>query len=118
VQRQVLAPAKVNLFLHVGRTGDDGYHPLSSWMVFADIGDQVSIAPAEEMGFEVDGPFAAGVPLTGDNLVLRARDLLLTARAGNPEAPEFRILAWAAAPATRRPPCGWSAICSASKPRR
>ena len=92
MQRQVLAPAKVNLFLHVGPTGNDGYHPLSSWMVFADIGDRVSIAPSEEMAFEVDGPFAAGVPLTGDNLVLRARDLLLRAGGQDFGGPAFRLL--------------------------
>ncbi|MCA6231534.1 MAG: 4-(cytidine 5'-diphospho)-2-C-methyl-D-erythritol kinase, partial [Phenylobacterium sp.] len=30
------APAKVNLYLHVGPPGADGYHPLDSLMVFAD----------------------------------------------------------------------------------
>ena len=35
------APAKVNLFLHVGPLGADGYHPLCSLMAFADIGDRL-----------------------------------------------------------------------------
>lgn len=74
---KALAPAKVNLFLHVGPTGDDGYHPLCSWMVFADIGDEVSLGEAEDFEFEVDGPFADQVPLDEDNLVLRARDAVL-----------------------------------------
>ena len=40
------APAKVNLFLHVGPPDGDGYHPIASLLAFADIGDRVSVAPA------------------------------------------------------------------------
>jgi hypothetical protein len=40
------APAKVNLFLHVGDKRADGYHDLCSLAVFPDIGDEVSVAPA------------------------------------------------------------------------
>ena len=74
------APAKVNLFLHVGQLQDDGYHPISSLMTFADIGDQLRFGRADEMEFAVEGPFAA--ELDGDaggNLVVRARDALLAA---------------------------------------
>lgn len=74
------APAKVNLFLHVGPLGEDGYHPICSLMTFADIGDRVRIAPAKQMSFAVEGPFAA--ELGGDaagNLVVRARDAVLAA---------------------------------------
>ena len=35
------APAKVNLFLHVGPLREDGYHPLCSLMTFANVGDRV-----------------------------------------------------------------------------
>ena len=69
-----LARAKVNLFLHVGRPGADGYHDISSLMVFADIGDRVTLRPGGS-GFEVTGPFACGLAEEGDNLVTRARDL-------------------------------------------
>ena len=37
-----LAPAKVNLFLHVAPVSDDGYHPLASLVAFADVGDGVT----------------------------------------------------------------------------
>ena len=37
----VLAPAKVNLFLHVTGRRADGYHLLDSLVAFADIGDRV-----------------------------------------------------------------------------
>lgn len=75
------APAKVNLFLHVGPLGSDGYHPLQSWMVFADVGDEVRLLPDGD-GLTVDGPFAQSVPSGADNLVLRARDAFLAVSRG------------------------------------
>lgn len=77
------APAKVNLFLHVGPLGEDGYHPLQSWMVFADVGDEVRLTPAGS-ALVVDGPFAEGVPRDGSNLVMRARDAFLAVSGGAP----------------------------------
>lgn len=66
-----LAPAKVNLFLHVGAPGADGYHPLCSLMAFADFGDRVSVARGEGR-LTVSGPFAAGLGQEHDNLIIRA----------------------------------------------
>jgi len=66
-----LAPAKVNLFLHVGAPADDGYHPVCSLMVFADLGDRVSIELGEGR-LTVNGPFAKGLGPEQDNLILRA----------------------------------------------
>lgn len=66
------APAKVNLFLHVGPLGADGYHPLASLMVFADVGDMLEREPAERLELVVQGPFADHAPAGDDNLVLRA----------------------------------------------
>jgi 4-diphosphocytidyl-2-C-methyl-D-erythritol kinase len=78
------APAKANLFLHVGPLGDDGYHPISSLMTFASVGDVVRIAPAGEMSFAVEGPFAAELAADGSsNLVVRARDAMLAAFPGD-----------------------------------
>lgn len=71
-----LARAKVNLFLHVGRPGGDGYHELSSLMVFADVGDSVTLHPGGS-GFAVTGPFAPDLTGEGDNLVVHARDRFL-----------------------------------------
>ncbi|MDQ8028835.1 MAG: 4-(cytidine 5'-diphospho)-2-C-methyl-D-erythritol kinase [Brevundimonas sp.] len=67
-----LAPAKVNLFLHVGPLDADGYHPLASLVAFADVGDRISVAPADGLSLTVTGPFAAGLDGEGDNLILRA----------------------------------------------
>jgi len=79
-----LAPAKVNLFLHVGPLGADGYHPICSLVTFADIGDVVRLRHAHEPGFTLEGPFADALAGEADNLVLRARDLALARFAGNP----------------------------------
>lgn len=78
-----LAPAKVNLFLHVGPLDADGYHPLASLVAFADVGDRVSVAPADALSLTVTGSFAAGLDGEGDNLVLRAVRALAVA-AGTP----------------------------------
>ena len=66
-----LAPAKVNLFLHVGAPGSDGYHPLCSLMVFADIGDRVAMELGEGR-LTVSGPFARGLGRESDNLIIHA----------------------------------------------
>jgi 4-diphosphocytidyl-2-C-methyl-D-erythritol kinase len=48
-----LAPAKINLFLHVGPLEADGYHPLASLVVFADVGDRLTVEPAERLSLTV-----------------------------------------------------------------
>lgn len=77
---RVFAPAKINLTLNVGRPRADGYHPLHSAVVFADVGDWVEAAPSDELSLSIDGPFAAGLEANGDNLVLRAARLLDASR--------------------------------------
>ncbi len=72
------APAKVNLTLHVTGQRADGYHLLDSLVVFAAVGDRVTVAPGE--GLAVTGPFAAQVPGGSDNLVMRAAALMEGAR--------------------------------------
>lgn len=70
--RAALAPAKVNLFLHVGPVDAAGYHPLASLVAFADVGDRVTVEPADRLSLTVGGEFAAGLEGQGDNLILRA----------------------------------------------
>jgi 4-diphosphocytidyl-2-C-methyl-D-erythritol kinase len=70
------APAKINLFLHVGARRDDGFHPLQSLAVFTDLGDVLAMDAAPGLSLAIDGPFAAGLDGEGDNLVLRAARLL------------------------------------------
>lgn len=69
---RLLAPAKVNLFLHVGPVSDDGYHPLASLVAFADVGDRLTVAPADRLSLTVTGPFGQDLDDGGDNLILKA----------------------------------------------
>ncbi len=75
-----LAPAKINLALHVTGLRAGGYHMLDSLVVFAGVGDQVTALPAADLTLEVNGPFAIGVPVDGTNSVLRAARALQKAR--------------------------------------
>jgi 4-diphosphocytidyl-2-C-methyl-D-erythritol kinase len=79
---EATAPAKVNLALHVTGRRSDGHHLLDSIVVFADIGDGLRFEPAPDMALTVSGPFAAGVPTDGANLILRAAALLAKAGQG------------------------------------
>lgn len=69
-----LARAKVNLTLHVGALRDDGYHPLESLVVFADIGDSLSFEPADETTLKIAG--ADELPTDGNNLIIRAMQMV------------------------------------------
>ncbi len=70
------APAKVNLALHVTGRRADGYHLLDSLVVFAGVGDTVSATPSDRLTLQVTGPQARHLPVTDDNLVLRAARLM------------------------------------------
>lgn len=69
-----VAPAKINLALHVTGQRADGYHLLDSLVAFAGIGDRVSVARSERLTLAVTGPMAAGVPVDARNLVWRAAE--------------------------------------------
>lgn len=77
--RTGFAGAKVNLYLHVGALSADGYHPIDSLMVFADVGDTLTLTPAPQWAFESDGPFSAAAPMDEANLVARAADAVIGA---------------------------------------
>jgi 4-diphosphocytidyl-2-C-methyl-D-erythritol kinase len=66
------APAKINLFLHVTGRRADGYHLISSLMVFAGIGDEIVADRGDAISLTIDGPFARGLSADADNLVVRA----------------------------------------------
>lgn len=91
MSREAFAAAKINLFLHVGAPGADGYHPLCSLMAFADVGDWLQAREADALGLQVGGPFAAGLAGEGDNLVLRAARALLE-RTRRPQEPVGLVL--------------------------
>lgn len=66
------APAKINLFLHVGGKRADGFHALQSLVAFTRAGDALSFAPGDALTLTIAGPFAAGLSAGEDNLILRA----------------------------------------------
>jgi 4-diphosphocytidyl-2-C-methyl-D-erythritol kinase len=68
----VSAPAKINLFLHVGQKRTDGFHALESLVVFASVGDELAFEHAGEISLVIDGPFADALTPDPDNLVLKA----------------------------------------------
>ncbi|MFZ4069675.1 MAG: 4-(cytidine 5'-diphospho)-2-C-methyl-D-erythritol kinase [Caulobacterales bacterium] len=96
-----LAPAKVNLYLHVGPPRADGRHPLDSLVAFADVGDVVDYAPAgcaaaagrqAGFGWTLAGPYAAALTqaLDGPIPMLAAAQGLLAAH-GAPSGGVWRL---------------------------
>ncbi len=72
----VLAPAKINLALHVTGRRDDGYHLIETLVAFARFGDRLTIEGAEEDALAISGPHGDGLPADQTNLVLRAVEAL------------------------------------------
>lgn len=77
-------PAKVNLALSVGSPGENGYHPICSWVAAVSLWDDLTVAPlqsGEEAEFDID--WAADAPLhdaidwpVHDDLVFKAHRLM------------------------------------------
>jgi len=66
-----LAPAKINLYLHITGKRSDGYHLLDSLVAFADVHDKVEVTPCNTVTLAVEGDYASKVP-PADNTVLKA----------------------------------------------
>ncbi len=69
---RITAPAKVNLFLHVGDKRPDGYHALQSLVAFTRLGDELTFSRDPELHLVLRGPFAGALEAEADNLVLKA----------------------------------------------
>lgn len=78
--------AKINLFLEITGRRPDGYHELDSLVVFAGVGDRVTLEPADDLWLEYEGRFAADLPLAEDNIVLRAAQELARRLGKDPKA--------------------------------
>jgi len=50
----------------------DGYHDIESLVVFADLGDRLTLTPGNDLALSVAGPRAAHSGAEADNLVLKA----------------------------------------------
>ncbi len=71
-----LAPAKVNLNLHILGSADQGYHYLDSLVVFTDFGDEVHIKKTKKTSYNLKGPYSTGLLMNNDNLILKAHKSL------------------------------------------
>jgi 4-diphosphocytidyl-2-C-methyl-D-erythritol kinase len=66
-----IAPAKLNLALHVRGKRADGRHDIETIFAFCTDGDRLRAHSYEHIWVDIEGPFAEGVPRS-DNLVDRA----------------------------------------------
>lgn len=85
--RRYFAPAKLNLGLSVLRARADGYHELHSVMVPLSLGDELEVAPADDLRLQVQG---ADLPTDAGNLVYRAARAYLDA-AGERRGAHLRL---------------------------
>lgn len=72
----VRAPGKINLYLGVGGTFDDGYHALATVFQTVSLYEDLSAESADDFTIEVHGDRADAVPADDRNLALRAARLL------------------------------------------
>jgi 4-diphosphocytidyl-2-C-methyl-D-erythritol kinase len=71
-----LAPAKLNLALHITGKRPDGYHLMESLVAFANIGDVVRVTASDAFSLHVTGKFAEDAGQTHENLIWKAAHLL------------------------------------------
>jgi 4-diphosphocytidyl-2-C-methyl-D-erythritol kinase len=74
-----IAPAKLNLALHVRGKLPDGRHAIETVFAFCTDGDLLSAEPSDELSLEISGPFAAQLNGSDDNLALKAARALAEA---------------------------------------
>jgi 4-diphosphocytidyl-2-C-methyl-D-erythritol kinase len=72
---QEIAPAKLNLALHVRGKLPDGRHAIETIYAFCTAGDRLSAEEADRLTLNLGGPFANDLP-DDDNLVLKAAGAL------------------------------------------
>ncbi len=82
---QAVAPAKINLSLHITGKRADGYHTLQSIVTFSDFGDEITLSPSKlGPAITLEGPFSSGLS-SSDNLALKALHLICAALKINPQ---------------------------------
>jgi len=74
-----IAPAKLNLALHVRGRLPDGRHSIETIFAFCTDGDWLTADLSDQISIEVTGPFASELGAEQDNLVLRAAHRLADA---------------------------------------
>ena len=85
-----IAPAKLNLALHVRGKRSDGRHNIETIFAFCTDGDRLSAEPGDVIRLDVTGPFAGELGDSEDNLVVRAARALAE-QAGVTEGATIRL---------------------------
>ena len=78
-QAREIAPAKLNLALHVRGRLADGRHAIETVYAFCTDGDRLTGEPASEISLRLTGPFASDLDESEDNLVTKAARALAKA---------------------------------------
>ena len=84
----LMAPAKLNLFLHITGRREDGYHNLQTLFQFLDYGDELTFVARDDATLTLT-PEVAGVDFE-DNLIIRAARML-QARASHPVGADIQL---------------------------
>jgi 4-diphosphocytidyl-2-C-methyl-D-erythritol kinase len=72
----VRVPGKVNLYLAVGDTRDDGYHELTTVFHAVSLFDEITVRTADVLSLDVGGEGADVLPVDERNLAWQAAELL------------------------------------------
>jgi len=85
-----IAPAKLNLALHVRGKLPDGRHRIETIFAFCADGDELSAQAADDLSLEIAGPFCPELPADEENLALKAA-LALRQASGTSEGAAIRL---------------------------
>ena len=80
---EIIAPIKVNLFLHVIGKDENNYHKLQSLVSFGDLGDIINITPSDKYNLEIIGEFSGSISKE-NNLITKAVNALCAATDNKP----------------------------------
>jgi 4-diphosphocytidyl-2-C-methyl-D-erythritol kinase len=64
------SPAKINLFLKIIASREDGYHELKSLFAFLDLKDEIIITKADKFNLNIEGEFSASLSEDFNNNIL------------------------------------------------
>ena len=73
---ETFAPAKVNLALHVTGRRADGFHIIDSIIMFADVGDHLTVSRSRKPKLLIKGPMAGNLPSNDLNIVMKAMQMM------------------------------------------
>ena len=79
IPHREIAPAKLNLALHVRGKLPDGRHAIETIFAFCVDGDRLSAEPSDQLSLSIVGPFGADLKGVEENLVLKAARALRVA---------------------------------------